>query len=214
MKFVQIKYALAIFALSFFSIDCANAQIVSRTKTPETETMMTEQDLSTDEGVIAALQEIRDAKNSVSTGDERLDAKRRAAGKLEKKDVCIGRVKESAKVIVIGFFRTDVGCRFDGAFVNSRFHNRDEADLSKIALAALGWEKADRAGRERLAKIWVGECLLVFSQIPYQQVSAVISDDEIKITVTSQYPAGVTSRSTPKRFVFDKEGRMLSADNF
>lgn len=171
-------------------------------------------DLSTDKAVIAELRKMQEAKNSISTGDEQLDAKRRAANKLEKKDVCIGRLKASAKVIVIGFFRTDVGCRFDGTFIDSRFHGRDEEDLSKIAFAALGWKKADRAGRERLAKIWVGEGLLAFSEMPYQQVSAVTTGDEIKITVTSRYPAGITSRSAAKRFVFDNEGKLISGDDY
>ena len=203
-----------VFLLSSLCVNCASAQIVTNQEKSENE-IVQNADLSTDEAVIAELQKISDEKNaSLTKGDEKLAAKRKAASKLEAKDVCIGRLKESAKIIVIGFFRTDVGCRFDGAFVDSRFYERDETDLSKIALAALGWAKANRTGRERLTKIWVGEGLLAFAQMPYQQVSAVTVNDEIKITVSANRPAGVTSRSVPKRFAFDTDGNLLSAGDY
>lgn len=194
-----LKILFAFVLLTFPLSNCASAQNA---------------DLSTDAGVIAELQKIIDAKNAErANGDEKLIAKQKAAGKLEAKDVCIERIKD-AEIIVIGFFRTDVGCHFDGAFVNSRYIEREDAALSKSALDAFGWEKADRTRRETLAKIWVGEGLLAFSQMPYQKVSAAIIGDGIKITVSSQYPDGVTSRRVPKRFVFDKNGNLLSASDY
>ncbi len=180
-----IKSTLVFFALSVFSASCANAQTVSnqdRTKIDSPSSA----DLSNDEAVLADLQKIGDAKRAEikTTGDDKLDAKIKNASKLESKDVCIQRLKESAKVIVIGFFRTDVGCHFDGAFIDLRFHSRDEADLSQIALAALGWEKATREKRENLAKIWVGEGLLAFYTVLYTEDVDFLKDFQSKSKVT------------------------------
>lgn len=196
----MMSLAACLIFLSGALADCARAQTV---------------DLSTDEAVLAELQKVIDAKKAeLIEGDERLEAKRKAANKLEAKDVCIERLKASVRVIVIGFFRTDVGCHFDGAFVGSRYFERDDADLSRTALNALGWEKANRTKRESLAKIWVEEGLLRFSEMPYQTLSAATINDEIKVTASSKYPPGVTSRSAPKKFVFDKNGSLISADNY
>ena len=93
-------------------------------------------------------------------------------GKLKNKEfskdkVCIERLKESANVIVVGFFAYDRGCRFDGAFVNSVYFEEDNADLSKNALNALGWKKANQKEREKLAMIWIEKGLLAFSTVLY-----------------------------------------------
>ncbi len=80
--------------------------------------------------------------------------------------VCIGRLKESKQVIVIGFSRNDDDCRFDGAFVYS-VYIEDSADLSQIALNALGWKRANQKRREELAKLWVEKGLLAFSTVLY-----------------------------------------------
>ena len=92
-------------------------------------------------------------------------------GKLKNKDfskdkVCIQRVKELEEVIVIGFFRYDYGCHFEGVFVNSGYIE-DDANLSKNALNALGWKKAKRVQREKLATIWVEKGLLAFFTVLY-----------------------------------------------
>ncbi|MCY7345923.1 MAG: hypothetical protein LH614_06840 [Pyrinomonadaceae bacterium] len=93
-------------------------------------------------------------------------------GKLKNKEfnrdkVCIERLKESANIIVVGFFAYDRGCRFDGVFVNSVYFEKDNADLSKNALNALGWKKANQKEREKLAMIWVEKGLLAFSTVLY-----------------------------------------------
>ena len=93
-------------------------------------------------------------------------------GKLKNKEfskdkVCIERLKESANVIVVGFFAYDRGCRFDGVFVNSVYFEEDDADLSKNALNALGWKKANQKERKNLAMIWVEKGLLAFSTVLY-----------------------------------------------
>lgn len=85
---------------------------------------------------------------------------------LSKAKICIERLEESAKIIVIGFFRYDAGCHFDGAFVNS-VYIEDGADLSQKTLDALGWKKANQTQRETLAKLWVEKGLLAFSTVLY-----------------------------------------------
>ena len=47
--------------------------------------------------------------------------------KLDEK--CIKRFTESPKIIVIGSFRTDYGCHFEGVFVSSRFFEKDDLAL-------------------------------------------------------------------------------------
>ena len=93
-------------------------------------------------------------------------------GKLKNKEfsrdkVCIERLKESANVIVIGFFAFDRGCRLDGAFVNSVYFEEEGTNLSKNALNALGWKKANQKEREKLTMIWVEKGLLAFSTALY-----------------------------------------------
>ncbi len=105
-------------------------------------------DLSTKEGVI---KELGKQKNE----------------DLSKANICIEQMKESAKIIVIGFFRNDYGCHFEGAFIDSRYFEETDADLSKNALAALGWKTANQTQREQLAKLWVDKGLLAFSTVLY-----------------------------------------------
>ena len=70
-------------------------------------------DLSTDEAVRKEL-----AKNS------------EFKSKLDR--LCIERIKESAKIIVIGNHANDRGCRIDGAFVNSVYFDYEVEELSVL----------------------------------------------------------------------------------
>lgn len=126
--------------------------------------------------------------------------------KFGKDDVCIKRLKESAKIIVIGLFANDLGCRLDGVFVDAGYFTKNNFEASKIALAALGWEKANRRQREKLAAIWVEKVLFAFSAKSNQTFMAVSTDGGIKVIVSLKYPPGVTSRHAPQVFVFDKDG--------
>jgi len=194
-----IKFSLLFIFLSGVLVGCANAQTV---------------DLSTDKAVIAELQKIVDAKRDEigDKEDKNLEAKKKNAGKLEAKDVCIKRLEESANVIVIGFFADDLGCRFNGAFVDSRYFEKSDANLSKNALDALGWMTANRQEREKLAKLWVEKGLLAFSALTNPRFGAVLTEGGgIKVIVSRRFPSGVTSRHAPKIFVFDKDGGLLSA---
>lgn len=207
-----IKYTLVIFFLSGFSVGCADAQIVPKQGQPKIEPT-SNMDLSTDAAVLAELQKIKDAKIK-TTGDEKLDAKIKNARKLEAKDFYIKRIKDE-EIIVIGFFRTDVGCLLDAVFIDSRYFERKQFDLSKLALAALGWEKATKRECENLARIWVEKGLLVFAPLPNQSLSAISTGDgNVKVTASSKYPAGVTSRSKVKSFVFDKDGGLLPGSGY
>ncbi len=123
---------------------------------------------------------------------------------------CIKRFTESPKIIVKGSFRTDYGCHFDGVFVNSRYFEKDDPALSKIALNALGWEKASQTEREKLAKLWVEKGLLGFAYALYSKDKdlndggfvppKIVSGEngEIKITLWIQMPTGMRNR--PKDF--------------
>ena len=115
-------------------------------------------DLSTDEAVHKEL-----AKNS------------EFKSKLDR--LCIERIKESAKIIVIGNHANDRGCRIDGAFIDSHYFNADEAAFSKKALNALGWKKANQNQREQLAKLWVEKGLLAFSTVLYTKDKDLINDE-------------------------------------
>jgi len=86
--------------------------------------------------------------------------------KFSKNNTCIQRVKELGEVIVIGSFRYDYGCHFEGVFVKT-VYLEDRADLSKNALTLLGWEKWNRELREKTTLAWVEKVLLAFSEVLY-----------------------------------------------
>jgi hypothetical protein len=138
-----------------------------------------------------------------------LETQRKQAFSREK--ICIGRVTGWEKtVIVIGYSGSDSGCRLDSALIDDRYYELPNADLSKIALGAIGWVKADRTKREGLAKLWVHKGLMAFT-VRDEHVFAAVStaDGGVKVNVSLDYGPGVTSRNVPKIFVFDKDGRLL-----
>lgn len=201
-----LKYRLVFFfALTAFLVNCANAQTISN-----------QMDLSTDEAVIAELQKIRDAKDSISSGDERLDAKRRAANKLETRDVCIERLKETPKIIVVAFFRYDYGCHFAGAFIDSRFYNETGIfDAAKPTLESFGWQKTNEKGRERLALFWVEKILHVFDEVFYPNrmnppqnggaqppATDTEANGDVIVTLWIQPPPDRTGKKDARRFEY------------
>jgi hypothetical protein len=193
MASVLIKLSLVVIFLPGVFLGCAKAQVVSNQDRPKTDTP-SNLDLSTNEAVLAELQRRLDAKN------EELGNK--GGRKLEARFICIKRLKESAEIIVIGGFAYDRGCRFQGAFVNSRYFEKDDPALSKNALAALGWETANQGQREKLALLWVEKGLVPFFTVLYttdkelndrefqppQVVSTV--NGEIKVTLWVRLPTG------------------------
>ena len=193
----KIRLLFAVVIMTFVLTDCASAQII---------------DLSTDEAVLAELQKRADAK--------RVDPGQKGGRKLEAKSVCIERLKESEKVIVIGFFAYDRGCRLDGAFIDSRYFESTDAALSKNALAAFGWEKAPKREREILALYWVEKGLLVFFTILYTKdkdmgerefhppQAMTAENGEIKVKLWVQLPSGMRRGKEFKRveYRFSKDG--------
>lgn len=100
-------------------------------------------------------------------------------------------------------------------FVDSDYFEHGRLDWTKNALHLLGWEKANRQQREKLAKLWVEKVLFAFSAKSNQTFQAVSPvNDEIKVIVSLQFPPGVTSRNAPKTFVFDKGGNMSPAGDY
>ncbi|MGI9055981.1 MAG: hypothetical protein ACR2F2_09295 [Pyrinomonadaceae bacterium] len=143
--------------------------------------------LSTDKAVLAELQKKADELRKAigTTGDEKFDAAMKNAKPLDAKSVCIKRVKESEKIIVIGLKESgDDSCSFHGAFVDSRFYYSDEKTLSKNVLDALGWQKAERTQREKLAKLWVEKGLLAFYTVLYTKDVDFLKDFQSKSEVT------------------------------
>lgn len=193
-----VKLSVALMFLAVFPVGCINAQTVINN------------DLATDEAVIAALQKIRDAKME-------------NARRIETRDVCIERLRESARVIVIGFFRSDVGCHFEGAFVNSKFYEADTSEIDKNALAAFGWQKANKSERERIAKIWVEKGLLAFLRVLqtkpkdftaenfYPPRAVTTENGEVKVSGWLQTPPGMRSKAEYRQFeyTFSKDGAFL-----
>ena len=171
-------------------------------------------DLSTDEAVLAELQKIVDAKRAELGG--------KGGSKLDAKFVCIKRLKESARVIVIGRFAYDYGCRLQGVFVDSRYFEKEDAALSKHALAALGWETAKQAERERLVKLWVEKGYLAFFNVLNErnedfqnrefQSPQVASREtgETKFTLWIRLPPGRTERGYQLlEYRFAPDGNLL-----
>lgn len=133
---------------------------------------------------------------------------------LSENDVCIKRLEKSTKVIIIGFPGSDSKCNVNGVVVDSSYFETKDRGLSKNVLAALGWEKADRQEREKLAKLLVEQCFFAFYFGQKQTFAAVSTDDGgIKVIVSLEYPPGITSRNAPKTFLFDKNGGLLLSPN-
>ena len=213
MKLLPNIYAL-IFLAGLFA-NCTKAQTV---------------DLSTNEAVIAELQKIVDAKRAEFEipGNPELDAKIKDSDtKLKASSIRIKRFKDVPEVIVIGTFRTEYGFRLSGVFVNSRYFEKDEADLTKNALATLGWEKMPKREREMLADFWVTKCLLAFSDVRYTkdkdfnggefQPPRTVSTENggIKVTLWIIASSGMMSRGINFKFLeyrFTKDGD-LSGDS-
>lgn len=141
---ILVRILLAFFLFPCILAGCVHAQKI---------------DLSTDEAVLAELQKRVDAK--------RTELGKTGGSKLNARSVCIERLKESEKVIVVGFFAYDRGCRLDGAFIDSRYFESTDAAFSKNALAKFGWEKAPKRELEILALYWVEKGLLAFSTVLY-----------------------------------------------
>jgi hypothetical protein len=177
--------ACAHFLLSSLLAGCASAQTVST------------QDLSKDEAVLAEMQKRVDARRA------KLGLANKGTSKLQAHDVCIKRLEESPKIIVVGFFAYDRGCGLDGAFVDSRYFEKMDAALSKNALDALGWESANQSRREQLAKLWIEKGLLAFFTVLYTKEKdledrgfhppqAVSNENgEIKVTLWIRLPSGM-----------------------
>lgn len=215
MSPVLTRVSLVFIFLPAVFVGCAKAQVVSNQDRAITETP-TKLDLSTDEGVLAELQRRLDAK--------REELGKKGGSKLEARFVCIERLKETAQIIVIGGFAYDRGCRFQGVFVNSRYFEKDDAALSKNALAALGWEMADQKQREKLALLWVEKGLLPFFTVlhttekelndhQFQQPLVVSTENgEIKVTLWVRLPRGRAAQGYQHlEYRFSRDGNLLGS---
>lgn len=199
-----VKISFAIIFLQCFSAGCANAQIIPNQDRPKVEAS-SNIDLSTDEAVREELAKI--------SGGIKLD------------NLCIERLKESAKIIVIGNHANDRDCEIDGAFVNSRYFEKTNAAFSKMALDALGWEAANRERREQLAKLWAEKGLSAFFTVLYTkdkdfgsgdfQPPTVVSSENGE-TVATLWVSFMTRKKEFKHleYRFAKDGNLLEGSTF
>ncbi len=215
MRQCLIKLALGAFILIGFFVNSACGQSASEW---EKETVVPSNiDLSTDEAVLKEVQKRLDAKSDA--------AGERGGRKLDANSVCVERLKESKKIIVIGYFRNDFGCHIDGAFVDSRYFEITDTALSKEALATLGWVKAQNREREMMANSWVQNGLLVFFNVLqikdkdlrdsefHPPLAAAAEDGNIRVTLWIQMPPRMRRGKEFKRveYIFAKDGKQISA---
>jgi len=125
---------------------------------------------------------------------------------LGKDKVCIRRQNQYAKIIVVGLIRSDYGCLLEGVFVNGSYY-LDGEDLSDNAFRTLGWKKANRAGREKLAKLWVEKVLLAFYDVLYTKDKDFPRENRatyrggIPPKIREFHPPRVTKKKTAKRLL-------------
>jgi hypothetical protein len=164
-------------------------------------------DLSTDEGVNAAREALR---------GEALDAESQR---------CIRRATELPRIVVVGDFAYDLGCRSQGVFVASRYFKITDLSLSKAALDALGWNASNPEERKRLARLWVEKGLLAFSSVmvtkdsdfgnsPFHPPQAMADKDGvITVSLWVRMPSGM--RPGPGRheyveYKFSRDGDLMA----
>ncbi|MFY9621034.1 MAG: hypothetical protein WAM70_20460 [Pyrinomonadaceae bacterium] len=163
-------------------------------------------DLSTDEGVAAAVETL--------TGK-----------KMDRRSLtCIRRDRE-LPLVVVGNFAFDRGCAFEGVFVNGRYFGQSEAASSEGVLDTLGWKTANQEQREKLVQAWVVKGLLAFVKVLHQknedfenrsfQPPQVVSKEagEISITLWLRMPSG---RSRGRSYIlreyrFSKDGVFIGS---
>lgn len=104
------------------------------------------------------------SKFDLSTNDGVNAAREAIAGKPldDHSKRCIQRDPDLPKIVIVGGFAFDYGCRLQGAFVGSRYLTADDEGFSRTALEASGWTASDRSQREKLAQAWVASGLMAF----------------------------------------------------
>jgi hypothetical protein len=162
-------------------------------------------DLSTNEGVAAAREAI---------SGKMLDANSKG---------CVSRSPDLPKIVVVGAFAYDLGCRFQGVFVGSDYFENESAALSKSALNALGWKTANQEQREKLARLWVEKGFLPFFTVivqenrdfqnrSFQQPQAISKENgEIIVTLWIRLPPGMLNVRDYQllEYRFSKDGELL-----
>ena len=109
-------------------------------------------------------------------------------------------------------------------FVNSRYFEKDDAALSKNALAALGWETASQEQREKLVLLWVEKGLLPFFTVLYTRDKELIDQafqppqvistktSEIKVTLWIRLPRGRGEQGYQHvEYRFGRNGNLLGS---
>lgn len=138
---------------------------------------------------------------------------------------CVRR-SQTLPIITVGRFAYDLGCRFEGVFVKSRYFGKGQMDW-KDALDLLGWQTASAAEREKMALEWVEKSWLAFTTVLCEatedfqgrsfQPPQVVSDDgsgEIAVTVWINPPNRGRGREKSyqrREFKFSRSGALVTA---
>jgi hypothetical protein len=115
---------------------------------------------------------------------------------------CVQRSTTFPKLIAIGSFLSDYGCRWSGALHGCAWNDPDAA---KVEMAAAGWAKGDAKKRQALALAWLREV----DQVTVQDET--VTDDHGKLVVDFWQPGVVGMNPTPPprshhRVVFAADG--------
>ena len=175
---------------------------------------------------LAAGQDV--SKFDLSTNDGVNAAREAISGRPleEHSKGCIRRDASLPRIVVVGGFAFDYGCRLQGAFVKTSYLAADKEAFSRTALEALGWKTGKRAEREKLAMAWVSKGLLGFLTIisnqnedfanhAFQPPKAITGTDASStVTLWIRLPAGRVRGTTyqKREYKFSSEGN-LSATN-
>jgi len=116
--------SLVIISLAFLFLPCLLTACANAQKV----------DVLTDEAVIQTIEKLR-------------------GGDWNRNEICIKKLKEQANLVVIGVKDKNSVCHVSLVFVDSDYFENGRLDWTKKALHLLGWEKANRQQREKLAKL-------------------------------------------------------------
>lgn len=166
------------------------------------------------------------SKFDLSTNDGVNAARETIAGKPldDHSKACIHRNASLPGMVVVGGFAFDYGCRLQGVFMNSRYLNADDKELSRRALEALGWKAGNQSQREKMAQAWVTNALIAFLTVvsvkdpdfanhSFQPPQAVTrANGIIAVTLWVRLPTGRVrgTRYELREFTFSRDGNFAA----
>ena len=90
------------------------------------------------------------------------EAVKAATGEDLGEEICAEWPSTFPRLVLVGDFADDLGCTYEGMFVDRTWHGRNDHRRTQAGLATVGWAEADTDARQRLAKAWVNEIAHAF----------------------------------------------------